>query len=73
MARPLRIEDAGAVCHVTSRGNARRPIFKDDKAREMLLNLLEKARTYYSTVSRLMREIESKTSKFKTPILLQLS
>ncbi len=27
MARPLRIEFPGAVCHVTSRGNARKAIF----------------------------------------------
>jgi REP element-mobilizing transposase RayT len=31
MARPLRIEYDGAVYHITSRGNARRPIFKDDR------------------------------------------
>ena len=29
MARPLRIEFAGAVYHITSRGNARQPIFLD--------------------------------------------
>ena len=30
MARPLRIEYAGAVYHVTSRGNGRKPIFRHD-------------------------------------------
>ncbi|MDK2595289.1 hypothetical protein [Pseudoalteromonas obscura] len=30
MARPLRIEFAGALYHVTSRGNTRRNIFFDD-------------------------------------------
>ena len=30
MARPLRIEHEGAVYHVTSRGNRRKPIFKDE-------------------------------------------
>ena len=30
MARPLRIEFDGAVYHVTSRGNDRKAIFKDD-------------------------------------------
>jgi putative transposase len=40
VTRPLRIEYAGAVYHVTSRGNARKPIFKDDKDRVVLLNSL---------------------------------
>ncbi len=30
MARPLRIEYPGAVYHVTSRGNEKKPVFKDD-------------------------------------------
>ncbi len=30
MARPLRIEYPGAAYHVTSRGNERREIFRDD-------------------------------------------
>jgi putative transposase len=47
MARPLRIEYAEAVYHVTSRGNARRSIFRDDKDREMLLNLLEEVNDRY--------------------------
>jgi putative transposase len=41
MTRPLRIEYTGAVYHVTSRGNGRKPIFKDDEDRAELLNLLE--------------------------------
>jgi putative transposase len=47
MARPLRIEYAEAVYHVTSRGNARRSIFKDDKDRGMLLNILEEVNDRY--------------------------
>ena len=47
MSRPLRIEYAEAVYHVTSRGNARRSIFKDDKDREMLLNILEEVNDRY--------------------------
>ncbi len=38
MARPLRIEFPGAVYHVTSRGNERKPIFKDDQDRKILLD-----------------------------------
>ncbi|WP_127474661.1 REP-associated tyrosine transposase [Sulfurivermis fontis] len=40
MARPLRIEYAGALYHVTSRGNAREPIFHDDDDRQTFLALL---------------------------------
>jgi len=40
MARPLRIEYPGAIYHITSRGNARQPIFRDDKDREVLLEIL---------------------------------
>ena len=39
MARPLRIEYPGAIYHITSRGNARQPIFKDDKDCETFVNL----------------------------------
>jgi len=47
MSRPLRIEYAEAVYHVTSRGNARRSIFKDDKDRGMLLSILEEVNDRY--------------------------
>jgi REP element-mobilizing transposase RayT len=47
MSRPLRIEYAEAVYHVTSRGNARRPIFKDHKDREMFLSILEEINDWY--------------------------
>lgn len=40
MARPLRIEFPGALYHVTSRGNARAPIFTDDADRQRFLALL---------------------------------
>lgn len=43
MARPLRIEFAGALYHVTSRGNERRPIFRSDRDRRTFLTLLEQA------------------------------
>ena len=41
MARPLRIEYAGAVYHVTSRGNARQAIYLDDKDRLRFLEILQ--------------------------------
>lgn len=40
MARPLRIEFAGAVYHITARGNAQGMIFDDDRDREMFLNIV---------------------------------
>ncbi|MBW2056862.1 MAG: transposase, partial [Deltaproteobacteria bacterium] len=41
MARPLRIEYPGAVYHITSRGNARLPVFDDDFDRRAFLTILE--------------------------------
>lgn len=40
MARPLRIEYDGALYHVTSRGNERKPIYKDDGDRHLFLSIL---------------------------------
>lgn len=40
MARPLRIEYPGALYHVTSRGNARKKIFRDDQDNEYFLDTL---------------------------------
>jgi len=41
MSRFLRIEYPGAVYHVTSRGNERKPVFKDEQDRENFLNTLQ--------------------------------
>jgi len=40
MSRPLRIEFAGALYHVTSRGDGREDIFLDDGDRELFLDVL---------------------------------
>jgi putative transposase len=40
MARPLRIQQAGLTYHVTSRGNGRMTIFRDDTDRRRFLRLL---------------------------------
>ena len=40
MARPLRIEYPGAYYHITSRGNERKAIFRDDQDRVKFLELL---------------------------------
>ncbi len=43
MARPLRIEFAGALYHITSRGNASEDIYQDDEDRSVFLELLARA------------------------------
>ncbi len=40
MSRALRIEFPGAVYHVTSRGNERREVFRDDEDRRLFLSTL---------------------------------
>lgn len=40
MSRPLRLEYAGAVWHVTSRGNERKEVFRDDGDRTKFLSIL---------------------------------
>jgi putative transposase len=42
VARPLRLEFAGALYHLTARGNARADIFADDEDRRVFLELLAK-------------------------------
>jgi len=48
MARPLRIEYDGAVYHITSRGNAKKPIYKEDEDRRIFLDVLHRANTRYN-------------------------
>ena len=40
MARPLRLEFAGALYHITARGDRREPIYEDDDDRAAFLGLL---------------------------------
>ena len=48
MARPLRIEFPGAVYHVTSRGNERKAIFKEDEDRREFLDILSEVAFRYN-------------------------
>jgi len=48
MARPLRIEFAGAVYHVTSRGNERKDIFRTDNDRRLFLDILQQVNVKYN-------------------------
>lgn len=50
MARALRIEYPGAVYHVTSRGNERREIFRDDEDRAQFLQFLAEAVTRFGWI-----------------------
>ena len=43
MARPIRIEFAGAIYHVTARGNERRRVFRSAADRELFLETLGQA------------------------------
>lgn len=47
MSRPLRVQYSGAVYHVTSRGNARQPIFWDDTDRDLLLSTASRVISRY--------------------------
>src|ERR1041385_5628104 len=47
MARPLRIEYPGAVYHITTRGNARRAVFKDASDRALFLDPLQRVSERY--------------------------
>ena len=50
MARPIRLQFAGAFYHVMGRGNARQPIVVDDHDRRLFLDVLEKAVERYGWV-----------------------
>ncbi len=47
MARPLRIEYSGAVYHITSRGNEKKAVFKDDQDRINFLTTLQRVNKRY--------------------------
>ena len=48
MARPLRIEYPGAVYHITSRGNEKKPVYRDDRDRDNFLTTLDKVNKRYN-------------------------
>ncbi|MBU1043785.1 MAG: transposase [Candidatus Omnitrophica bacterium] len=50
MTRPLRIEYEGAVYHVTARGNAKAPIFDDDKDRLIFCKILSETKKKYNVI-----------------------
>ena len=50
MSRPLRIEYAGAVYHVTSRGNEKKPVFKTETDRQNFLNTLQHVGKRYNWI-----------------------
>ena len=50
MSRPLRLEYAGALYHVTSRGDRQEDIFEDDTDRKSFLSILDKTSGTYNWV-----------------------
>jgi REP element-mobilizing transposase RayT len=50
MARPLRIQYPEAFYHVTSRGNERKAIFRNDRDRNKFLSYLETAHERYGAI-----------------------
>ena len=48
MTRPLRIEYPGAVYHITSRGNEKKAISKDEQDHENFLNTLQRVNKRYN-------------------------
>ena len=50
MTRPLRIEYAGAVYHITSRGNEKKSVYKDDQDRTNFLNTLQHVNKRYNWI-----------------------
>ena len=48
MARPLRIQYPGALCHVTCRGNEQKDIYQDDADRRRFLQLLSQSLPIYT-------------------------
>ncbi|MFQ6082960.1 MAG: transposase [Candidatus Aminicenantia bacterium] len=50
MARPLRIEFPNAFYHITSRGNEKRVIFKDNRDREKMVTYLKESKEKFSII-----------------------
>jgi hypothetical protein len=50
MARPIRIEFAGALYHVTSRGDRKEDIYLDNTDRERFLLLLQQITKDYNWI-----------------------
>jgi putative transposase len=50
MSRPLRIEYAGAVYHITSRGNEKKAVYKDDVDRGIFLDTLSQVSKRYNWI-----------------------
>ncbi len=50
MARPLRIEFAGALYHITSRGDRREAIYEDDEDRKAFLSVLAEVVARYNWI-----------------------
>jgi putative transposase len=50
MARPLRIEYPGAVYHITSRGNEKKAVYRNNRDRESFLSVLHRVNHRYNWI-----------------------
>ena len=50
MARALRIKYKGALYHITSRGNERKNIFRDDQDRKYFIQTLNESLNIYKVI-----------------------
>jgi putative transposase len=57
MARPIRIEDEGAVYHVTIRGHERMALFQTDADRERFIHTLADSVERYSVRVNLFEQV----------------
>jgi putative transposase len=57
MACPLCIEYPGALYHITSRKNEKKPVYKDDQDRENFLSILDKVNKRYHWLSHVMADL----------------
>jgi putative transposase len=77
MSRPLRIERAGGLYHVTSRGDRREAIYRDDQDRTDWLAVLGevcsrfnwRCYTYCEMTNHYLCEASHKTCNVKSPLM----
>ena len=64
MSRPLRLELAGGLCHVTSRGDRREDIYRDDADRLAWLAILAETCERYNWRIHARRGVKSCNQAF---------
>jgi len=73
MARPLRIEYPGAVYHITSQGNEKKPVYRDDQDRENFLSTLDKVNKRYNWFCHALKSLRwNRPTVYTSPVYLQI-